>query len=258
MLDAGAANPADQFLLDHIKPALKLEKQFQNLRLEFGVALDAEKKAEKKGGPKHQEAARKRGECQSKYEEARTHVMTAVREVDAHKDAAYTAAVEALCLVLHSLRPDWGQPLPDPSGQSFAVDAASSGPPARPDNTSQQPEAAGEWDVAAAGQVSQSQEQVLGQGEDPVDDEAPEDGSGQAFEVDHNSQQHQQPRQGIVRVMRAVHAHVAEGNDEISMVPGDLLEVLDDTTEGWWTARNRSSGAVGLFPVNYCEEVRDE
>lgn len=61
----------------------------------------------------------------------------------------------------------------------------------------------------------------------------------------------------IPRRVVANFAFSAENANEISLQPGDVVAVLDETTEGWWEGRildaqGNLSSRKGLFPANYC------
>lgn len=62
-------------------------------------------------------------------------------------------------------------------------------------------------------------------------------------------------------VYRAVYDYVPVGEGELALVEGDLLFVLEKSSEdSWWKAKKKSSGddaeePEGLIPNNYIEEV---
>eukprot|EP01038_Epipyxis_sp_PR26KG_P013936 gene13936-18692_t len=52
--------------------------------------------------------------------------------------------------------------------------------------------------------------------------------------------------------VKALFDHVAEDEDELAFVAGDIIEVIEKLDEGWWKGRVR--GKEGLFPTNYVQE----
>ena len=67
---------------------------------------------------------------------------------------------------------------------------------------------------------------------------------------------------GFVGVYRAIYDYVPKGEQELAITEGDLLYVLEKSTEDdWWKAKKKAPGEddeepVGLIPSNYIEEVR--
>ena len=67
---------------------------------------------------------------------------------------------------------------------------------------------------------------------------------------------------GFVGVYRAIYDYVPQGEQELAITEGDLLYVLEKSTEDdWWKAKKKAPGEddeepVGLIPSNYIEEVR--
>ncbi|PAA89371.1 hypothetical protein BOX15_Mlig025024g1 [Macrostomum lignano] len=53
------------------------------------------------------------------------------------------------------------------------------------------------------------------------------------------------------RVAVARYAYQAAQDDELSMIKGDLITVLEESTDGWWRGRQLRSDRVGWFPSNY-------
>lgn len=45
----------------------------------------------------------------------------------------------------------------------------------------------------------------------------------------------------------------ADGEDEISFDPDDIIEDIDEVDEGWWMGT--CHGQRGLFPANYVELI---
>eukprot|EP00794_Sanderia_malayensis_P005307 gene5307-5976_t len=56
--------------------------------------------------------------------------------------------------------------------------------------------------------------------------------------------------------VKAVYDYQAEGEDEISFDPGDLITNVEAVDEGWWKGAG-PDGRFGLFPANYVEVVSD-
>ncbi len=54
---------------------------------------------------------------------------------------------------------------------------------------------------------------------------------------------------------KAVFPYVPEAEDELSMVEGDIITVLDKYDDGWWKGELR--GRQGVFPENYVEMIAD-
>lgn len=46
----------------------------------------------------------------------------------------------------------------------------------------------------------------------------------------------------------------ATDEDELSIVKGDIIAVIEELDEGWWVGeQTNSSGKRGMFPANYCK-----
>lgn len=55
-----------------------------------------------------------------------------------------------------------------------------------------------------------------------------------------------------------LHPYDAEGEDELSLLRGEYVDILDrHADEGWWKGRNER-GLVGVFPVNFVRELEEE
>jgi hypothetical protein len=54
-------------------------------------------------------------------------------------------------------------------------------------------------------------------------------------------------------IVKALFDHEGEDEDELTFSTGDVIEVIDQSDEGWW--RGRFNGAEGLFPANYVEKL---
>lgn len=61
-----------------------------------------------------------------------------------------------------------------------------------------------------------------------------------------------------LRRVRVRFEHDGKAEDgELSIQVGDIIWVLDDSTEGWWTGRKEEDGTEGMFPENYTEPIED-
>ena len=58
-----------------------------------------------------------------------------------------------------------------------------------------------------------------------------------------------------VRAVVALFDCDAEADGELSFKAGDVIDVIDDSDDGWWTGAKRTDegreGRVGVFPSNY-------
>lgn len=67
---------------------------------------------------------------------------------------------------------------------------------------------------------------------------------------------------GFLGVYRALYDYVPQAQGELAITEGDLLFVLEKSTEDdWWKAKKKAEGhdeeePEGLIPNNYIEEVR--
>lgn len=48
----------------------------------------------------------------------------------------------------------------------------------------------------------------------------------------------------------------AQGDDEVSVLPGDEVQILDDTAPEWWLVRRQVNGMEGVVPSSYVERGR--
>jgi hypothetical protein len=55
---------------------------------------------------------------------------------------------------------------------------------------------------------------------------------------------------------KALHKYDASAEDELSLVPGDIIDVDRKEDSGWWLGSIRG-GPVKAFPANFCEELPD-
>ena len=66
---------------------------------------------------------------------------------------------------------------------------------------------------------------------------------------------------GFIGVCRAVYDYTPQGEGELEIQDGDLLLILERSTEDdWWRAKKKASSEDedepdGLIPNNYVEEV---
>lgn len=66
---------------------------------------------------------------------------------------------------------------------------------------------------------------------------------------------------GFLGVYTALYDYAPQSDQELSLTEGDLLYVLEKSTEDeWWKAKRRTPGddgeePVGLIPSNYIQEV---
>ena len=58
------------------------------------------------------------------------------------------------------------------------------------------------------------------------------------------------------RYARTTVSYVAEKDDELSLEVGDIVEVLNKFSDGWWSGVLR--GKEGVFPNNYVVEITEE
>ena len=62
-------------------------------------------------------------------------------------------------------------------------------------------------------------------------------------------------------IYRAIYAYVPQSEGELEISEGDLLYLLEKSTEDdWWKAKKRATAndddePIGLIPSNYIEEV---
>eukprot|EP00211_Chloroparvula_japonica_P019866 CAMPEP_0119127256 /NCGR_PEP_ID=MMETSP1310-20130426/5876_1 /TAXON_ID=464262 /ORGANISM="Genus nov. species nov., Strain RCC2339" /LENGTH=60 /DNA_ID=CAMNT_0007117501 /DNA_START=37 /DNA_END=215 /DNA_ORIENTATION=- len=56
------------------------------------------------------------------------------------------------------------------------------------------------------------------------------------------------------KYMRAKWNFGARSRFEISLLEGEVVQVVEEDGTQWWKGE-RANGSVGLFPVVYCEEA---
>ena len=52
---------------------------------------------------------------------------------------------------------------------------------------------------------------------------------------------------------RALYSYSANMYDELSIQPGDMINIHDKQPDGWWLGE--LDGTVGIFPATYVEEI---
>ena len=52
---------------------------------------------------------------------------------------------------------------------------------------------------------------------------------------------------------RALYDYEAQDADELTLRPGDMVQIVRKDASGWW--QGRLHGRDGLFPANYVEET---
>lgn len=58
------------------------------------------------------------------------------------------------------------------------------------------------------------------------------------------------------KLVRANYSFMAENTNELSINKGDVVTVVNEVDDGWWMGD--LNGTRGLFPSNYCEQVKNE
>ena len=58
-----------------------------------------------------------------------------------------------------------------------------------------------------------------------------------------------------VRRAKVSFSYAADNIDELSLEPGQIVEVLAEEEEGWW--RGKLGGKEGVFPSNFVEIIED-
>ena len=52
---------------------------------------------------------------------------------------------------------------------------------------------------------------------------------------------------------KALYAYTAEDGNQLTLAPGDYVDVVEREESGWWKGYNENSG--GWFPASYVEKV---
>ena len=63
-------------------------------------------------------------------------------------------------------------------------------------------------------------------------------------------------KQGKRFLARTRYSYVAKDDDELTLEHGNIVEVLGEVADGWWSGK--LNGKTGLFPSNYVEEISEE
>jgi hypothetical protein len=61
---------------------------------------------------------------------------------------------------------------------------------------------------------------------------------------------------GKRKFVKALYQYDATDDDELTISPGDVIEVIEEIDEGWWIGETQDIRGVrrrGMFPANYCE-----
>ena len=56
---------------------------------------------------------------------------------------------------------------------------------------------------------------------------------------------------------KALYAYAGQSAEELSVVQGDVVEVMDKPDPLWWRARD-VHGNSGMIPATYLEELEDQ
>ena len=54
---------------------------------------------------------------------------------------------------------------------------------------------------------------------------------------------------------RALYDYSRHNNDEVSLLDGDVVEVMERCDDGWYVGLNRRTAQFGTFPGNYVEPI---
>ena len=54
--------------------------------------------------------------------------------------------------------------------------------------------------------------------------------------------------------VRALYDYQAQDTDEISLIEGEIIELIKEDDSGWWTGRT-TGGLEGFFPGSYAEKI---
>ena len=57
------------------------------------------------------------------------------------------------------------------------------------------------------------------------------------------------------RRAKVTYSYTAENEDELSLEPGQVVEVLNEEEEGWW--RGSIGGREGVFPSNFVDPINE-
>ncbi|KAJ1937466.1 hypothetical protein FBU59_004741, partial [Linderina macrospora] len=53
-------------------------------------------------------------------------------------------------------------------------------------------------------------------------------------------------------------AHTQSKPDELSITPGDIINVTNADHNAWWVGVNTSTGESGWFPANYVDKIEEQ
>lgn len=54
---------------------------------------------------------------------------------------------------------------------------------------------------------------------------------------------------------KALYKYVPQNDDELELMEGDTVYVLEKCDDGWFVGSNERTGAFGTFPGNYVDKV---
>ncbi|CAO4360626.1 unnamed protein product [Caenorhabditis nigoni] len=57
--------------------------------------------------------------------------------------------------------------------------------------------------------------------------------------------------QPSVQLFVATYAYTSKQEDELSFVPGDVIELITEVEDGWSRGKLKSNGTIGMFPTNF-------
>ena len=63
------------------------------------------------------------------------------------------------------------------------------------------------------------------------------------------------PQSSKIRRAKVAFSYAADNIDELSLEPGQIVEVLAEEEEGWW--RGKMGGKEGVFPSNFVEIIEE-
>ena len=58
------------------------------------------------------------------------------------------------------------------------------------------------------------------------------------------------------RRAKVAFSYTAENEDELSLEPGQIVEIIEEEEEGWW--RGSLNGKQGVFPSNFVEPILED
>ena len=60
---------------------------------------------------------------------------------------------------------------------------------------------------------------------------------------------------GQKRVARTLYNFMAQKEGDLNVEDGDIVDLLDTSDADWWMVRQQRSGATGMLPASYLEEI---